>query len=84
MTPAFNMLLCRIYRNIFKLYISLIFTVPSFFKVFGLVKGTKVGLVVDVSGLSDRPRLEGFQKDLLVSNNRADFGYCNVLIKTQS
>lgn len=34
-------------------------------KVFGLVKGTKVGLVVDVSGLSDRPRLEGFQKDLL-------------------
>lgn len=52
--------------------------------MFGLVKGTKVGLVVDVSGLSDRPRLEGFQKDLLVSNNRADFGYCNVLIKTQS
>ncbi|XP_021267643.1 von Willebrand factor A domain-containing protein 3A isoform X2 [Numida meleagris] len=34
-------------------------------KVFGLVIGTKVGLVVDVSDLSDRPRLEGFQKDLL-------------------
>uniref|UniRef100_A0A8C2TWX9 von Willebrand factor A domain containing 3A n=1 Tax=Coturnix japonica TaxID=93934 RepID=A0A8C2TWX9_COTJA len=31
----------------------------------GLVKGNKVGLVVDVSGLSDRSRLQGFQKDLL-------------------
>ncbi|XP_065589101.1 von Willebrand factor A domain-containing protein 3A [Cyrtonyx montezumae] len=34
-------------------------------KVFGLVKGTRVGLVVDVSGLHDRRSLEGFQKDLL-------------------
>ncbi|XP_067162573.1 von Willebrand factor A domain-containing protein 3A [Apteryx mantelli] len=34
-------------------------------KVFGLIKGTKVGLVVDVSGMSYRPRLVDFQKDLL-------------------
>ncbi|OXB81806.1 UNVERIFIED_CONTAM: hypothetical protein H355_015003, partial [Colinus virginianus] len=34
-------------------------------KVFGLVKGTRVGLVVDVSGQRDRRSLEGFQKDLL-------------------
>ncbi|XP_053936643.1 von Willebrand factor A domain-containing protein 3A [Cuculus canorus] len=34
-------------------------------KVFGLIKGTKVGLVVDVSHVSYRPRLLDFQKDLL-------------------
>ncbi|KAM6245004.1 von Willebrand factor A domain-containing protein 3A isoform 4-T4 [Spheniscus humboldti] len=34
-------------------------------KVFGLIKGTKVGLVVDVSHMSYRPRLLDFQKDLL-------------------
>ncbi|KAM6121549.1 von Willebrand factor A domain-containing protein 3A [Phoenicopterus ruber ruber] len=34
-------------------------------KVFGLIKGTKVGLVVDVSDMSYRPRLLDFQKDLL-------------------
>nr|XP_009681674.1 PREDICTED: von Willebrand factor A domain-containing protein 3A isoform X3 [Struthio camelus australis] len=34
-------------------------------KVFGLIKGTKVGLVVDVSGMSCRSRLLDFQKDLL-------------------
>uniref|UniRef100_A0A8C8BFN9 VWFA domain-containing protein n=1 Tax=Otus sunia TaxID=257818 RepID=A0A8C8BFN9_9STRI len=34
-------------------------------KVFGLIKGTKVGLVVDVSSMSHGPRLRGFQKDLL-------------------
>ncbi|XP_064376341.1 von Willebrand factor A domain-containing protein 3A [Dromaius novaehollandiae] len=34
-------------------------------KVFGLIKGTKVGLVVDVSGMSCRPRLLNFQRDLL-------------------
>ncbi|XP_064318034.1 von Willebrand factor A domain-containing protein 3A, partial [Phalacrocorax carbo] len=34
-------------------------------KVFGLIKGTKVGLVVDVSHISYRPRLLDFQKDLL-------------------
>ncbi|XP_062444192.1 von Willebrand factor A domain-containing protein 3A [Rhea pennata] len=34
-------------------------------KMFGLIKGTKVGLVVDVSGMSCRPRLMNFQKDLL-------------------
>ncbi|XP_035404869.2 von Willebrand factor A domain-containing protein 3A [Cygnus atratus] len=34
-------------------------------KVFGLVKGTKVGLVVDVSDMNYRPQLLDFQKDLL-------------------
>ncbi|KFP11726.1 von Willebrand factor A domain-containing protein 3A, partial [Egretta garzetta] len=34
-------------------------------KIFGLIKGTKVGLVVDVSHMSYRPRLLDFQKDLL-------------------
>uniref|UniRef100_A0A663N7B1 VWFA domain-containing protein n=1 Tax=Athene cunicularia TaxID=194338 RepID=A0A663N7B1_ATHCN len=34
-------------------------------KVFGLIKGTKVGLVVDVSSMSHGPRLRDFQKDLL-------------------
>ncbi|XP_049647607.1 von Willebrand factor A domain-containing protein 3A isoform X1 [Accipiter gentilis] len=34
-------------------------------KVFGLIKGTKVGLVVDVSGMSYGCRLLDFQKDLL-------------------
>ncbi|KFP58936.1 von Willebrand factor A domain-containing protein 3A, partial [Cathartes aura] len=34
-------------------------------KVFGLIKGTKVGLVVDVSDMSCGPRLLDFQKDLL-------------------
>ncbi|KAM9372601.1 von Willebrand factor A domain-containing protein 3A [Phaethornis superciliosus] len=34
-------------------------------KVFGLIKGTKVGLVVDVSHISYGPRLLDFQKDLL-------------------
>ncbi|KGL81052.1 von Willebrand factor A domain-containing protein 3A, partial [Tinamus guttatus] len=34
-------------------------------KVFGLIKGTKVGLMVDVSGMSCGPRLLGFQNDLL-------------------
>ncbi|KAM9012396.1 von Willebrand factor A domain-containing protein 3A isoform 2-T2 [Ara ararauna] len=33
-------------------------------KVFGLIKGTKVGLLVDVSHVSCRPRLLDFQKDL--------------------
>ncbi|KFV56560.1 von Willebrand factor A domain-containing protein 3A, partial [Tyto alba] len=34
-------------------------------KVFGVIKGTKVGLVVDVSDMSYGPRLLDFQKDLL-------------------
>ncbi|XP_071616839.1 von Willebrand factor A domain-containing protein 3A isoform X2 [Heliangelus exortis] len=34
-------------------------------KVFGIIKGTKVGLVVDVSHISYGPRLLDFQKDLL-------------------
>ncbi|XP_074014565.1 von Willebrand factor A domain-containing protein 3A [Numenius arquata] len=34
-------------------------------KVFGLIKGTKVGLMVDVSHMSSGPRLLDFQKDLL-------------------
>uniref|UniRef100_A0A8C3KPR4 VWFA domain-containing protein n=1 Tax=Calidris pygmaea TaxID=425635 RepID=A0A8C3KPR4_9CHAR len=34
-------------------------------KVFGLIKGTKVGLMVDVSHMSYGPRLLDFQKDLL-------------------
>ncbi|KFP63031.1 von Willebrand factor A domain-containing protein 3A, partial [Cariama cristata] len=34
-------------------------------KVFGLLEGTKVGLMVDMSHMSYRPRLLGFQKDLL-------------------
>ncbi|XP_068063029.1 von Willebrand factor A domain-containing protein 3A isoform X1 [Anomalospiza imberbis] len=34
-------------------------------KVFGVIKGTKVGLLVDVSHLSYRPRLLDFQKNLL-------------------
>ncbi|KAM6078000.1 von Willebrand factor A domain-containing protein 3A isoform 2-T2 [Theristicus caerulescens] len=34
-------------------------------KAFGLIKGTKVGLVVDVSHMSYGPRLLDFQKDLL-------------------
>ncbi|KFQ29752.1 von Willebrand factor A domain-containing protein 3A, partial [Mesitornis unicolor] len=34
-------------------------------KVFGLIEGAKVGLVVDVSGMSYGPRLLDFQKDLL-------------------
>ncbi|XP_010018082.1 PREDICTED: von Willebrand factor A domain-containing protein 3A [Nestor notabilis] len=34
-------------------------------KVFGLIKGTKVGLLVDVSHISYGPRLLDFQKDLL-------------------
>uniref|UniRef100_A0A8C6K3Z3 VWFA domain-containing protein n=1 Tax=Melopsittacus undulatus TaxID=13146 RepID=A0A8C6K3Z3_MELUD len=33
-------------------------------KVFGLIKGNKVGLLVDVSHISCRPRLLDFQKDL--------------------
>jgi len=49
--------------------------------VFGIIKGTKVGLVVDVSHMSYGPRLLDFQQDLLVSNNKADFGNYNVLIK---
>ncbi|KFQ79650.1 von Willebrand factor A domain-containing protein 3A, partial [Phaethon lepturus] len=34
-------------------------------KVFGLIKGTKVGLMVDVSHMSYGPKLLDFQKDLL-------------------
>ncbi|EMP34967.1 von Willebrand factor A domain-containing protein 3A [Chelonia mydas] len=34
-------------------------------KVFGLIKGNKVGLLVDVSDISCEPRLFEFQKDLL-------------------
>ncbi|XP_054068920.1 von Willebrand factor A domain-containing protein 3A isoform X2 [Rissa tridactyla] len=34
-------------------------------KVFGLIKGTKVGLMVDMSHMSYGPRLLDFQKDLL-------------------
>ncbi|KAM7091838.1 von Willebrand factor A domain-containing protein 3A [Ciconia maguari] len=34
-------------------------------KVFGVIKGTKVGLVADVSHMSSGPRLLDFQKDLL-------------------
>ncbi|NXW28945.1 VWA3A protein, partial [Phaetusa simplex] len=34
-------------------------------KVFGLIKGTKIGLMVDVSHVSYGPRLLDFQKDLL-------------------
>ncbi|KFW03073.1 von Willebrand factor A domain-containing protein 3A, partial [Fulmarus glacialis] len=34
-------------------------------KVFGLIKGTKIGLVVDVSHMTCGPRLLDFQKDLL-------------------
>uniref|UniRef100_A0A8C4VER7 von Willebrand factor A domain containing 3A n=1 Tax=Falco tinnunculus TaxID=100819 RepID=A0A8C4VER7_FALTI len=34
-------------------------------KVFGLIKGTKVGLMVDVSHMSYGPQLLDFQKDLL-------------------
>ncbi|XP_074775453.1 von Willebrand factor A domain-containing protein 3A [Athene noctua] len=34
-------------------------------KVFGLIRGTKVGLVVDVSSMRHGPRLRDFQKDLL-------------------
>ncbi|KFV02357.1 von Willebrand factor A domain-containing protein 3A, partial [Tauraco erythrolophus] len=34
-------------------------------KVFGLIKGSKVGLMVDVSHMSYGPRLRDFQKDLL-------------------
>ncbi|XP_075292454.1 von Willebrand factor A domain-containing protein 3A [Opisthocomus hoazin] len=34
-------------------------------KVFGIIKGTKVGLVVDVSHMSYGPRLLDFQQDLL-------------------
>lgn len=50
-------------------------------KVFGLIKGTKVGLVIDMSDMSYRPRLLDFQKDLLVSNSTADFGNYSILIK---
>lgn len=49
--------------------------------MFGLIKGTKVGLVVDVSDMSYGRRLLDFQKDLLVSNNKTDFGNYNILIK---
>lgn len=49
--------------------------------MFGHIKGTKVGLLVDVSHMSYGPRLLGFQKDLLVSHNKADFGNYNILIK---
>ncbi|XP_068002901.1 von Willebrand factor A domain-containing protein 3A [Melanerpes formicivorus] len=34
-------------------------------KVFGVIKGTKIGLVIDTSDMSYRPRLLDFQKDLL-------------------
>uniref|UniRef100_A0A8C6Z3E3 VWFA domain-containing protein n=1 Tax=Nothoprocta perdicaria TaxID=30464 RepID=A0A8C6Z3E3_NOTPE len=34
-------------------------------KVFGLIKGSKVGLMVDVSGMNSKPRLLDFQNDLL-------------------
>uniref|UniRef100_A0A8D0GAN6 von Willebrand factor A domain containing 3A n=1 Tax=Sphenodon punctatus TaxID=8508 RepID=A0A8D0GAN6_SPHPU len=34
-------------------------------RVFGLIKGTKVGVVADVSDISCGPRLRDFQKDLL-------------------
>uniref|UniRef100_A0A8C3MAW6 VWFA domain-containing protein n=1 Tax=Geospiza parvula TaxID=87175 RepID=A0A8C3MAW6_GEOPR len=37
----------------------------DFSKVFGVIKGTKVGLLVDVSHLSYGPRLLDFQKNLL-------------------
>ncbi|KAK2533549.1 Vwa3a, partial [Columba guinea] len=50
-------------------------------KVFGLIKGTKVGLVVHVSDTSYGHRLLDFQKALLVNNNNADCGDYNILIK---
>lgn len=49
--------------------------------MFGVIKGTKVGLLVDVSHLSYRPRLLDFQKNLLVSNNKANFANFNMIIK---
>lgn len=49
--------------------------------MFGLIKGTKVGLLVDVSHISYGPRLLEFQKDLFVSHNKADFGNYSILIK---
>lgn len=48
--------------------------------MFGVIKGTKVGLLVDVSHLSYGPRLLDFQKNLLVSNSKANFAYFNILI----
>lgn len=49
--------------------------------MFGLIKGTKVGLVVHVSDTSYGHRLLDFQKALLVNNNNADCGDYNILIK---
>uniref|UniRef100_A0A674JCH0 von Willebrand factor A domain containing 3A n=1 Tax=Terrapene triunguis TaxID=2587831 RepID=A0A674JCH0_9SAUR len=47
--------------------------------VFGLIKGNKVGLLVDVSDISCGPRLFEFQKDLLWVQELQPSGGCNLL-----